>query len=179
MATVSSFNTPISEIKLDLLPAAIVDIYLILVHREIVPLKRSVQKYLQLLSVLLCLLHYSDSHRYQRVTWEPAAPASHDEAALSQLSRLSRSVTQDSWPRPRVTIRSGPSQGAAGAIIRGPGGGRGRCRETRHIAATRVRGTEKTSREEMKIWAKKMKLTILFNMFKCLVLSYVFSIRCN
>ena len=31
----------------------------------------------------------------------------------------------------------------------------------------------------MKIWAKKMKLTILFNMFKCLVLSYVFSIRCN
>ena len=96
MAAVLSFNTPISKIKLDLLPAAIVDIYLILVHREIVPLKRSVQKYLQLLSVLLCLLHYPDSHRYQRVTWEPAAPASHDEAALSQLSRLSRSVTQDS-----------------------------------------------------------------------------------
>ena len=41
MATTLSFNTPISEIKLARLPAAIEDIYFILVHREIVPLKRS------------------------------------------------------------------------------------------------------------------------------------------
>ena len=152
MATVSSFNTPISEIKLDLLPAAIVDIYLILVHREIVPLKRSVQKYLQLLSVLLCLLHYPDSHRYQRVTWEPAAPASHDEAALSQLSRLSRSVTQ--CHAGFVTEAPGhnqvrPQPGAS--RCHNTGAGRGEGQVQRHIAATRVRGTEKTSCGEMKI----------------------------
>ena len=170
MATVSSFNTPISEIKLDLLPAAIVDIYLILVHREIVPLKRSVQKYLQLLSVLLCLLHYPDSHRYQRVTWEPAAPASHDEAALSQLSRLSRSVTQDSWPRPRVTIRSGPSQGAAGAIIRGLGGGReGQVQRDGTLLLPGSGGRKKRLVEKWRFGPKKMDLTLLFN--KCLVLS--------
>ena len=132
MATTLSFNTPISEIKLARLPAAIVDIYFILVHREIVPLKRS--ECSEIFTTSECSPLFTSLSRQPPIaaghvgTHRPRLPWwGHIVSALE-------SVTQNSWQRrARVSgpgSQSGPAPARGQQVPQHGAGGGGRCRET-------------------------------------------------
>ena len=126
MATTLSFNTPISEIKLARLPAAIVDIYFILVHREIVPLKRS--ECSEIFTTSEC------SPLFTSLSRQPPIAAGHVGThrprlpwwghIVSALESVTQSVTQNSWQR------RGPGVGALGHNQVQPQPGGSRCHNT-------------------------------------------------